>query len=164
MDLIELLKKLRALKADSGYTKESRAFILNSGKNEKITAGFLAKEMLSGIFRSGWSIALTAALLLLAIGGFSALRILYPITSSAVVDLTGLKAEAQAIDAQIELNGVQYDITGMENRSSTVRMALPAASNVSRKTDQAKPAESATSTESTSTPPTIDSVLNALSE
>lgn len=164
MELIEFLKKLRAIKADSGYTKESRAFILNAGGHEKASFAFLAKEALSGIFRSGWSMALTAALLLMAIGSFSVLKLLYPITS-AVVDVSGLKAEARAIDAQIELTGVRYDATAMENKTSTVSMALPAAKKQAVKSKQLKPVQNAAATESAAVPPpTIDSVLNALSE
>jgi len=163
MELIELLKKLRAIKADSGYTKESRAFILNSGKHENANLMFFAKEIISGVFRSGWSIALTAVLLLLTIGSFSVLKVLYPITT-AVVDVTGLKAEAQAIDAQIELTNVEYaSATGIENKTSTARMALPLTGQ-SAKRKQAQSGQSAVSAESTSTPPTIDSVLNMLSE
>lgn len=161
MELIELLKKLRALKADSVYTKESRAFILNTGRHERVNLAFFAKEIVSGIFRSGWSMALTAALLLMTIGSFSVLKLLYPITT-AVVDVSGLKAEAQAIDAQIELTGIQYDATAMENKTSTASMALPAAKQAVKK--QAKPVQNAAATEAAPAAPTIDSVLNALSE
>lgn len=162
MELIELLKKLRFLKADSKYTKESRTFILSINKSEKAGFSSAIKEVISGVFRSGWSMALTAALLLLAISSFSILKLIYPATT-AVVDITGLRAEAQAIDAQIELTSVTYNaILGIENKTSTTSIILPAARKrivaETNKTNQIPTAES------TSTAPTIDSVLNMLSE
>jgi hypothetical protein len=161
MELIDLIKKLRAIKADSGYTRESRAFILSKGRDKNAEIMLFARETISGIFRSGWAIALTAALFLLAISSFSALRILHPVTN-AVVDVTGLKAEAQAIDAQIQLNNVEYDATaGIENKTSTISAAPKAATAPAKKETAA---ENTGVAASTSTPPTIDSVLDALSQ
>ncbi len=161
MELIDILKKLRAIKADSGYTKESRSFILSSGKRNEPNLAFFAKELAIGIFRSGWSIALTAVLLLLTMGSFSIIKVLHPVTS-AVVDVAGMKAEAQAIDAQIELNNVEYVATGIVNKTSTASMALPEI-KPKAKASQVKPGLM-TLVETTSTAPTIDSVLETLSE
>lgn len=161
MELIDILKKLRAIKADSGYIKESRSFILSSGKHNEPNLAFFAKELAIGVFRSGWSIALTAVLLLLTMGSFSIIKVLHPVTT-AVVDVAGMKAEAQAIDAQIELTGVEYAAIGIANKTSTVSMALPEI-KPRAKAVKAKPGIT-TLAETTSTAPTIDSVLETLSE
>jgi len=178
METTELLKKLKTIKPDSDYSRKSRMVVLSHGSTRSTGSGraeltinaenrlpvfsFSFRQIATGVLHSGWSIAMTAIFLLLAIGSFSVLKILSPATT-AVVDLTGLKAEAQAIDAQIELTNIEYATAVIENKTSTVSMVLPAA-NQKAKSKQMKSGLNAAGMESTSTPPTIDSVLEILSE
>ncbi|MBI4085382.1 MAG: hypothetical protein HY432_02685 [Candidatus Liptonbacteria bacterium] len=162
MEPIELLKKFKNLEPDPDYTKRSRNLILSNGR----WAGFPVsmKEITMGIFKSGWSIALTAAMLLLAVGSFSALKIFSPVRNS-VVDITGLKAEAEAIDAQIELGNVVYtSALGIENKTSTTSIASPKATVKISPPAKTENIGQESGEEGTSTEPTIDSVLDALSQ
>jgi len=67
--------------------------------------------------------ALAGLLLLLLFGGFSALRFLSPLPQS--LDPTTLKAEAQAIDIQIQLAALSY------TQSSSTNESTPAVSSTS---------------------------------
>ncbi|MEK7546621.1 MAG: hypothetical protein AAB536_00325 [Patescibacteria group bacterium] len=165
MEPIELLKKFKHLGADSDYTRKSKIVILSQGNDKLAGFSLASREIAAGVFRSGWSIAMTAVMLLLAIGSFSILKILSPAKTS-VVDIGGLRAEAQAIDAQIELTNVFYnDILGLENKTSTVSAAPPEVKSPKAATvpTQNEINASLGSAETTSTKPTIDSVLDALS-
>src|SRR3989344_1034336 len=108
MELIEILKKSKSIEADSDYVRKSRMIILRHGAEKSPSFSMPMEEVIRGVFHSGWSIALTAALIILTISSFLISKILSPATA-AVVDLTSLKAEAQAIDIQIRLTNVAYN-------------------------------------------------------
>ena len=163
MEIIELLKKIKSVEANHDYSRKSRGIILSHAKEETFNSNITVGGIIAGVFRSGWATALTAVFLFLVIGGFSVLKIFSPATT-AVVDITGLKAEAQAIDAQIELTNIVYNATlGIENKTSTAAMSLPSAKQtVSRKSKDAD--QSAIGNENAAAQITIDSFLDALSE
>ncbi|MDO8664060.1 MAG: hypothetical protein Q7K44_00690 [Candidatus Liptonbacteria bacterium] len=174
MELIELLKKLKNIKPDSDYSRKSRLVILSHGstqltinKESRLPVfSFSFKQVATGVLRSGWAMALTAIFLFLTIGSFSVLKILSPATT-AVVDLTGLKAEAQAIDAQIELTNVVYNASvGIENKTSTSSIILRETKSPKAATKQAESGVKPNATglaEDASAQPTIDSALDILS-
>src|SRR3990167_4340914 len=91
METTELLKKLKNIKPDTDYSRKSRMVILSNDLKESRlpVLSFSFRQIATGVLRSGWSMALTAVFLLLAIGSFSILKILTPATT-AVVDLTGV--------------------------------------------------------------------------
>lgn len=166
MEPIEILKKFKSIRPDADYAKKSRMVILSHGKNQDFRFGLSVKDLMAGVLRSGWSMALTAVLLLLTISGFSALKFLSPATT-AVVDLTGLKAEAQDIDIQIQVANVAYDSSlGIENKTSTQAIVFPKrkirAANLNQLENQIKVVGSETIETSIETD--IDSILNALSK
>ena len=166
METIDILKKLKNIKPDSDYSKKSRAVILSQREHHLPVFSFSFRQIANGVLRSGWSMALTAIFLLLAIGSFSVLKILSPATT-AVVDLTGLKAEAQAIDAQIELTSVVYNSSAdIENKTSTVSIILRETKSPKAATKQAEngaKSSVAAPAENSAAQPTIDSALDMLS-
>ncbi|GEM_PF-6669398 len=167
MEITELLKKIKSVEANNDYSRKSRGVILSHIKEEIFDSKITVGGIIAGVFRSGWTIALTAVFLFLAIGGFSVMKIFSPATT-AVVDITGLKAEAQAIDAQIELTNIAYDASSnIENKTGTTVMALPTAKQTVKQTvnHRAKDVkQGVTSTENAAAQMTIDSFLDALSE
>lgn len=177
METTELLKKLKNIKPDPDYSRKSRVVILSNDLKEShlpvLSFSFYGeqrrtvKQIVTGVLHSGWSMALTAAFLLLAIGSFSALKILSPATT-AVVDLTGLRAEAQAIDAQIEFTNVVYsESISIENKTSTSSIIpretkSPRAVATKQAEGKIEPVATA-SIEISPEQPTIDSALDMLS-
>ncbi len=175
METNELLKKLKNINPDSDYSRKSRMIVLSAEGNSSPTLPFsfygeqrrTIKQITVGVLRSGWAMALTAAFILLAIGSFSVLKFLSPATT-AVVDITGLKAEAQAIDAQIEFTNVVYNSSvGIENKTSTSSIMLPETKPQKAAAKQTKNTASPSATssaENASAQPTIDSALDILSQ
>src|SRR3989344_7831655 len=164
MEPIELLKKLKGIKPNRDYSRKSRMVLLGHRESHMPVLSFSFGEIAAGVFRSGWAIALTAVLLLLTIGSFSFLKFLSPATT-AVVDLTGLRAEAQDIDTQIELTNIVYNSSlYIENKTSTASIVLPRTKlpRAVVKKEELKP--NATGTENASTETTIDYALDALSQ
>ncbi|MDP3948810.1 MAG: hypothetical protein Q8Q17_02575 [bacterium] len=177
METIELLKKLKNIKPDTDYSRKSRLVILSNDLKESrlpvLSFSFYGeqrrtiRQIAAGVLHSGWSMALTAVFLLLAIGSFSILKILTPATT-AVVDLTGLRAEAQAIDARIELTNIVYsESINIENKTSTSsiisrEVKSPGAVTTKQAGGEIEPVATA-STESSPEQPTIDSALDILS-
>ena len=113
--------------------------------------------------QSGSAIALTGALLFLLIGGFSIARFL---ETSGGLDPYSLRAEAEAIDIQIQLAQLAYDAPASEVKAGELGpKETPSfrttSTNVEVTTTTPKD-------ESTSTPvevePTIEDALDALVE
>lgn len=110
MDTEKLLQKIKMIAPDQDYTARSRMCILAEPRVEQeAPAGrvFGVRQVIFGIFNSGSAIVLTAALLLLVAGGFSFLKFFAPATT-AFLDPAGLRAEAQAIDIQVQLADIVY--------------------------------------------------------
>ena len=109
MDPLHLLKQLKNIKADPAYVKHSRARLFNSNRSyyepEFVTLPTSPWRMMLRAMESGFAIVLTGALLLLVAGGFSGLR--KPV-GLAGLDPAGLKAEAEAVDIQIQLSDLDY--------------------------------------------------------
>ena len=75
MEITELLKKIKLVEANHNYSRKSRGIILSHTKEETFNSSITVREIIAGVFRSGWTMALTAVFLFLAIGGFSVLKI-----------------------------------------------------------------------------------------
>lgn len=131
MELIEILKKLKKIEANAEYTRKSRQIIMSQERN--VWPVFSLKHFAVNIFQSGSAIAMTAMVLLLIFGSFSLWKI-FSRGNPIAIELTGLQAEAQAIDIQIQLTNIAYhEPVLLENKTSTVPFARPAtpANNVS---------------------------------
>jgi len=88
---------------------------------------FTMRGFLANLAKSGSAIALSAALLFLLVGSFSLWRIFVP-QGTALIDPAGLRAEAQAIDIQIELSNLAYHepAAALSNETSSPFMAMTA--------------------------------------
>jgi hypothetical protein len=150
--MMDLLKKLNAIKPSHSYTARSRAEILSTQPPAGIWQIFVRS------IHMGSAVALAGILLIVIAGGFSTWKFLSPFQISSL-DPAGLKAEAQAVDIQIELTNIAYPQA--PDKESEERVAASASAPAAEAPDEAKapaPADSATST------PTIDDVLEELAK
>jgi hypothetical protein len=104
MDL-KHLNKFHKIKPDAEYARRSRTLILMETPKE---VGWMrrASMVLAGALESGSAIALTGALLFLALGGASIIRL---VENNGGLSAADLRAEAQAIDIQIQLTDLHYN-------------------------------------------------------
>ncbi|OGY99012.1 MAG: hypothetical protein A2945_04180 [Candidatus Liptonbacteria bacterium RIFCSPLOWO2_01_FULL_52_25] len=103
MDLIKILKQFKQIEPSPDFAKRSRGIILNSRHS-------LRASMWSLFIRNlefGASMALAGFLIVMMVGGFSAWNTFSPFPISNL-DPAGLKAEAEAIDIQIQLTYLNY--------------------------------------------------------
>lgn len=158
MDVIKILKNLKNIEPGKEFTETSRSLILNVTPKPK--SGFL--NILVKNLELGVSLALAGLLIFLIVGGFSAWRIFSPMQISNI-DPVALRAEAQAIDIQIQLANLNYKtITPPKSDESTPPSAPAAATNPAAPGNQTKSNPGANA--STSIPLTVDEALQKLSE
>src|SRR5271157_5112618 len=103
MDLLNLLKKLKNIEPDPRYTAESRSRIIGTSPSG---VGGVWRAVLHSI-QFGSAVALASVLLILIVGGFSAWQAFSPLKLSSL-DPASLRAEAQAVDIQIQLTDIAY--------------------------------------------------------
>ena len=158
MNLLELLKKLKGIEPDKHYTEKSRSVILSTPLVKKIR---FASPWLPQLKFIG-SFALASLAFFILLGGFSNSKFSAPLKLSNL-DPIGLKAEADAIDIQIQITDIHYresSVAGNESTapltpSKTGKELQKQAENLGLK-NQASP---------TSTPEiTIDEALDKLSK
>ena len=103
MDLFETLKQFKTIKPDEAFTEKSKRAILASSPlgAPGIVGIFKAQHFIFRIAETGIALAFAGLFIVLITGGFSGSAI-SPVRFSAI-DVKTLRAEAQAIDAQIEL-------------------------------------------------------------
>lgn len=134
-DIIQQLKTLRNITPDAGYTRRSRSLLVKTPVTQKPLSPW---RILVNSFQFGSAIALTAVLLLVIIGGFSAWKLISPFRLGSL-DPASLKAEAEAIDIQIELTNLAYPEAGRKSAAESTVMITPES--------QPSAAEAASSTE-----------------
>lgn len=106
-DIIKQLKKLQKIEADSRFIKQSRGLLVGTQKTRNVW-GIILRNL-----ELGASFALAGILIITILGGFSAWKFLSPLKLSNL-DTTDLKAEAQAVDIQIQLTNLDYgEIAGV---------------------------------------------------
>ncbi len=165
-DILKQLKKLQIIEANKRFTEQSRLLIMGAQKRRNVWDVILKNVEL------GASFALAGILIITILGGFSAWKLLSPFKLSNL-DTTDLKAEAQAVDIQIQLTNLNYDeIAGAAE--STAPSAEPSIPKTSEKTytgntslsQQPKETSSTIATSSPSSDETlsIDEALEKLSE
>ena len=144
MELHDILKQLKTIEPDAEYARRSKERILAVAKGDFTAPRIIDWRMVVRTLQSGTAIALAGILLLIAVGGFSVWTFLKPF-GLAGLDPAGLRAEAQAIDIQLQIAGLEYeDLEIVQDESSggvpRVMMIVPSASSDA-------PAESSTSSE-----------------
>lgn len=165
MNLLEILKQFKRIEPDPVFKENSRRAIL-AQEPAPATRGWSAQRSLWRIIEVGAAVALTGFFVLLITGAFSGTGIA---PQYSAIDPQGLRAEAQAIDIQIQLANLNYNEAAAQ---STMQIAgVKPAGNGSGKTVSPAPAATApsgatataTSTAS-STTMSIDKVLQSLSQ
>ena len=155
MDLSEILKEIRNIEPDKNFSENSRRVVL-----AQLPAGPLSpRRILARSIAVASSVALAGALIFIIAGGLSATK-LAPKFSS--IDPAALRAEAQAIDTQINLLNVDYAENAVSTKSApTVRKNAPVAIfKNSSSTSVATPTSTATATSTLS----VDEILQGLSQ
>lgn len=157
MEPMEVLKKLKNIEADKEFSRNSRILILNTPTRVKLTAWNIILKNLE----LGTSLALAGLLIFMIIGGFSAWKFFAPLRV-ANLDPAAMRAEAEAIDMQIQLANLNYNSVTAVNQSESTpqqksnnggKTGVSAAENI----NQTTPVASSTSL-------TVDSALQLLSE
>lgn len=130
MNLIELLKQFKHIEPDRDFSRKSRTIILGSRPSFRASAWMLFAQNLE----FGTSVALASLLIIMVVGGFSVWGTFSPFPISNL-DPTGLKAEAEAIDMQIQLTRLDYAgdnllvTTSSESTPQTLLFAIPVSEN-----------------------------------
>lgn len=114
MNLLELLKKLKEIEPDKNYTEKSRAVILSTPlpKKLKYTSTWLPQLKFIGAF------SLASLIFFVLLGGFSNSKFSAPLKLSNL-DPVSLKAEADAIDIQIQITDIHYRESPLTTNEST---------------------------------------------
>ncbi|HUZ92437.1 MAG TPA: hypothetical protein VNG29_00365 [Candidatus Paceibacterota bacterium] len=159
MDLDNIFKQLKSIEPDPAFKHKSLHLILHSAPAGKPTL----REIIFKSVEFGAAIALAGVLIYTAVGGFSA-----PGSSPLQIsnfNPASLKAEAQAVDMQIQLVNLSYDtgsiVGATSSAASTPSVASPASGLPvleSPVTAPSSPAATVTSSVS------VDQALNALSQ
>ena len=170
MTFKEAFNNFKEITPEEGYTKRSRSLILASTQPRSSVSVFGAFKIISRGFQLGSAIALTSLLIAIIAGGFSILTFLTPFSKLPSLDPENLRAEAQAIDIQIKLTGLSYDIdeapASTQGQSAiSVPPAVSKIADLKKKVEQAaaegqKEPDVATTEESVVT---IDDALEQLS-
>ena len=148
MNSLEILKLLKKISSDPLYAERSKVRILNTPLPRKLSVWRVIFESLE----VGSAIVLAGGFLVLILGGFSGLQMF----NVANLNPTSLKAEADAIDAQIQLTNLDYQDFARQKESTTA-LVLPKAKPTQTSKVSGTPG-------ATSTPLGVDDALKALSE
>ena len=171
-NIVEIIKKLRRVEPDPLYVKRSRGIILGNVSRPicRVVAGWIFNYL-----QTGAAVALAGIFVFIILAGVSLWHTLSPL-NVASLDLSGLKAEAQAIDIQIQLANLGYSepaLGGRPNQSTPQVVAAPRAAKPAAATAHSPATPSSTTTTPTTDqttaaseerPLTIDEVLQKLSK
>ncbi len=119
MKVSDILKQFKNIQPDADFSRRSRAEVLLSPQDERRTIRGVFAFL--HVIETGAAVALVGFFILILTGSFSPTRSIVPI-QYAVIDPTGLHAEAQAIDIQIQLANIEYP------QVTSTAAATPAAS------------------------------------
>lgn len=166
MNLFELLKQLKAIQPDPTFSDNSKRVIFATMPAESRRSIWSAHRTLLRIIETGVAVALTGFFILLLTGALSGSR-LAPVEYSAI-DPQNLRAEAQAIDIQIQLANLNYGASLAEStvqiagvkpsaRSAAIAIAPPAPQGT-----RASAEATTTATSTTGNAATLDEALERL--
>lgn len=164
MDLFETLKQFKNINPNAAYQEKSKRAVLAHTPKES----WSAKKMFITIFETGVGVALTVFFILIIIGQFPGQSSVTPVHLSVINPAT-LRAEAQAVDMQIQLAQIDYNISTSSAESTpqtTVAIAteqplLLATSSAATSTSSANGTSSDSTASSTLT---VDQALQQLSQ
>lgn len=105
MDLLKTLKQFKTIEPDRGFTERSRGLILGVRTGSKISLW----DIVIRNVESGASLALAGLLIFTILGGLSAWNQAFSPAPFEALNPTSLRAEAQAVDIQIELANLNYE-------------------------------------------------------
>ncbi len=156
MNLLETLKQLKKIQPDPAFTENAKRAILAREPLSPMGHGWSAQRTIWKIIETGAAVALTGFFILLITGALSGSSIA-PVQYSAI-DPQSLRAEAQAIDMQIQLANLNYGELTAESTAKT------AGAKQGTAVKAAAPAVSAAGTASTTATTTvsIDQALQSL--
>ncbi len=157
MDLLNTLKKFKNIQPERGYAEKSRSLVLSVKREARFNVWNIALRNIE----LGATFALAGVLILLIVGGFSSWEGAAPLYISNL-DPAGLKAEATAIDIQIQLMNLDYAGGAVSAKSAESTTPLSPAANEAA--PAAPTANTALPNTTTSAPISIDEVLLKLSE
>jgi len=168
MKLFDILKQFKNIEPDAQFTAHSKAEILMSPRPERKTIRGIFAFL--HIIETSAAVVLAGLFILVLTGSFSGTPSVAPIQYS-VIDPTGLHAEAEAVDMQIQLANINYPqateaatgtsgstvATGTPIKITAIKLPMsPAASSTNTQT------AGATSTSSSSI--SVDDALQTLSQ
>jgi hypothetical protein len=120
MELIELLQKLKTIKPAPHYSRLSRERILNlSGEKKGLFSA--AWQLILRSLQFGSALALATILIMLVVGGFAVWKSVSHVELGSL-NPSSLRAEAEAIDVQIQLTNIVYP--RQENAKTTPQTAI----------------------------------------
>lgn len=154
MDIFHSLRQLKKIEPNAEYARYSRTKILMETPAEPAwyRRGFRA---MSGIMESGSAIALTAAVLFLILGGFSVMRF---IETAGGLNGEDLRAEAEAIDIQIQIADVKYSAMPNDAGARQLPQNVFKISGIGSATTS--PASPSTTSSAVEKGPTLDEVID----
>lgn len=119
MKLFDTLRQFKKIEPDADFSRRSRTEILLTPQAKPRTMRGVFAFL--HVIETGAAVALAGFFILILTGTFSPTRSIAPI-QYAVIDPTGLHAEAQALDMQIQLANIEYP------QVTTTVVTTPAAS------------------------------------
>ncbi len=151
MNLLETLRELKKIQPDTIFSENSRRAVLAFTPAEP----FSPRHVFARSLAAAGSLVLAGALIFIITGGLSATN-LTPQFSS--IDPTALRAEAQAIDTEINLLNINYAV-------STAPISIPVKAKGQIVVDGASLGVASTTASSTpAAPVSVDEVLQGLSK
>ncbi len=155
MNLFETLQELKKIQPDPAFSENSRRMVLMSTPKESLSP----RRVFARSLAVAGSLVMAGALIFIIVGGLSATN-LAPQFSS--IDPTALRAEAQAIDTQINLLNVDYT----ETTASTEPVVLGAIKATRRRmiTSTSSLAEIGTASSTATSTMSVDELLQGLSQ
>lgn len=162
MNLFETLKQFKNIHPNASFSETSRRAILAFEPGGVRVWGI--RRTILKIIETGAAVALTGFFVLLITGALSSSRLT---PQYSAIDTQSLRAEAQAIDIQIELANLNYSpLSGGPSTESTLATVSGGTSGKGTATPETIYQISATAPVSTSTTSTvsIDDALRSLSQ
>jgi hypothetical protein len=171
MNLPEILKQFKTIEPDPAYKERSKRMILSQTPKES----WSFRRTILTIFETGIAVALSVFFILILTGVFPDNSYVSPAQFS-VIDPASLKAEAQAVNIQIQLAQITYEEATATAESTLVSadtgtsakpaiaplLSETAAATSTPTTDNSTPTSSASSTPSSTL--SIDQALKQLTK
>lgn len=156
MELLKLLKQLKNIEPDRDYALRSKSLILSAARFD--APAVERKTLWSLLFENRMrSAVVLGAIFLAAAGVFASSKIFAPLAISTL-DPAALRAEAEAIDIQIQLTNLTYSEVAPDGNETTPAV-IPARKEAAEKAqDIGLPTQASSSLEIS-----IDQILEVLS-